>query len=64
MNFKRLTFMFLVWLCVYPIVTGILYTIQYFELTLPIAVKTFISTSILVPLIDVGIIPFLKAKMK
>jgi len=60
MIYKRITFI----LCVYPLVTGIFYIIQYFELASPTAVQTLITTSILIPLIDLDIIPFLKTRMK
>lgn len=60
MNSKKLRLISGVWLCVYPLVTGILYLIGTLGLSLPLAVKTLIATVILVPLMVNWIVPFVK----
>lgn len=60
MNRKQLAFIFGVWLCVYPLVTGFLYILRSLDLTLPIAVQTLILTLIIVPIMVQWIVPFVK----
>lgn len=62
MNFKKLAFMFYIWLCVYPLVTGILYMIRTFGPGLPVPVQTMIATLILVPVMFNWIVPFVKKR--
>lgn len=60
MNYRKLLFMFGVWLFVYPLVTSILYLIRALDLSLAVAEQTLITTLILVPLMVNWIVPFVK----
>lgn len=62
MNLKKLAFMFYIWLCVYPLVTGIIYIIRTFAPNLPVPGQTLIATLILVPVMFNWIVPFVKKR--
>lgn len=59
-NHKQLILIFFVWLCVYPIVTGLFYLIRTFGAALPMPVQTLIATAVLVPVMIGWIAPFIR----
>ena len=63
-NYKKITLMFGIWLCVYPLVTGILYSIRAVGETLPLPMQTLIATLILVPLMINWVVPFVTRRIE
>ena len=57
---KKLTFMLTIWAFVYPLVTGLLYTIKSLNLGLPVPAQTLIATLLLIPIMFTWIVPFVK----
>ncbi len=55
---KKLKSTFIVWVAIYPAITGILLFFGEYLNKLPILVRTFILTIILVPLMVYLLIPF------
>ncbi len=62
MRSRKFLFIFGVWLCVYPLVTIILFCYGQLGLNLPLPVKTLILTLILVPLMVLWIVPFVRSR--
>ncbi|MEM6720317.1 MAG: hypothetical protein AAF611_13410 [Bacteroidota bacterium] len=55
---KKLKSTFIVWIAIYPAITGILLVFGEYLGQLPLLVRTFILTAVLVPLMVYLLIPF------
>lgn len=54
---RRAAFVFGVWLCVYPLVTGLLLGLRVVGWSIPLPLQTFIVTAILVPVMILVLTP-------
>ena len=54
---REATFGFGVWICVYPLVTGLLMALRATGLDLPLPLQTVITTAVLVPTMMLGLAP-------
>ena len=61
---KQLALMIGIWLFVYPIVTGILYTLRAYGSSLPVPVQTLIATLVLVPVMIGWVAPFVRKQVE
>jgi antibiotic biosynthesis monooxygenase (ABM) superfamily enzyme len=49
-----------VWLCVYPLVTGLLMALRATGLHLPLPLQTLLVTAVLVPTMIFGLVPLVR----
>lgn len=57
---RKAAFAFGVWLCVYPLVTGLLLAIRSTGLQLPLPLQTMVVTAALVPTMMFGLVPLVR----
>lgn len=57
---RKVAFPFGVWLCVYPLVTGLLMALRATGLHLPLPLQTMFVTAILVPTMIFGLVPLVR----
>lgn len=57
---RKGAFVFGVWLCVYPLVTGLLFAIQATGLKPPLPLQTLLVTAVLVPTMVFGLVPLVR----
>lgn len=58
--FRRVLFAFGVWLCVYPLVTGLMLTPRATRSGLPLPAQTMVVTALLVPTMMFGLVPLIR----
>ena len=57
---RKAAFPFGVWLCVYPLVTGLLMTLRATGWNLPLPLQTMLVTAALVPIMIFGLVPLMR----